>query len=282
MSRSTRTCISSQSRPPIVSIITPTYNQEAYIRQCIESVLSQTFTDWEQIIIDDGSTDETLQIVSGYKDDRIRYLRQNHQGIWKLGKTYTKALALARGNLIAILEGDDFWPSDKLEKQIPAFDDKEVVLTWGIGIYVNEKGKPIGRSKKINFPQSFFENKHKVIRKLLFRNFITPTVTVMVRKDALCPKGFSQPSHVPFVDYPTWFALALRGRFHFIEDVLGYWRRHSGQMSVGRMWDMEKGNQATYWDLWRTKQISLVILLGLIPFSLAKYFRRVIQSKLGK
>ncbi len=125
----------------------------------------------------------------------------------------------------------------------------------------------------------FFENKHKVIRKLLLRNFVSPTVTVMVRKDALYPKGFRQPLHVPFVDYPTWFELAWRGRFHFIEDVLGYWRRYSGQMSVRHMWDMEKGNQATYWDLWQRKQISLALLLVLMPFSLAKYVRRVIRSK---
>lgn len=97
-----------------MSIITPTYNHGGYIRQCIESVLVQTFTGWEQIIIDDGSTDETPQIVSGFKDDRIRYFRQNHQGIWKLGETYAKALALARGDFIAIFEGDDFWPFDKL------------------------------------------------------------------------------------------------------------------------------------------------------------------------
>ena len=77
-------------KKPLVSIITPTYNHEKFIGQCIESVLSQTFSTWEQIIIDDGSTDGTLETIARYKDKRIRYIWQENMGIWRLGKYIIK------------------------------------------------------------------------------------------------------------------------------------------------------------------------------------------------
>ena len=116
---------------PVVSIITPTYNHEGYIAQCIESVLSQTYPHWEQIIIDDGSSDRTGDIASQYKDERIKYIRQNNRGIWRLGELYNEALRLAKGEYIAILEGDDFWPSNKLELQLKAHFGSSAVLSWG-------------------------------------------------------------------------------------------------------------------------------------------------------
>src|ERR1700690_1726677 len=116
---------------PLVSVVTPTYNHERFIGPCIESLLGQSYPDWEQIIIDDGSTDDTGKIVSTYRDSRIRYHSQANQGPFELAKTYNRALALARGELIAILEGDDYWPANKLATLIPAFQDEAVVLAYG-------------------------------------------------------------------------------------------------------------------------------------------------------
>jgi len=82
----------------------PTYNHERYIRECIDSVLSQTYPDWKQIIIDDGSTDKTPEIISEYRDRRIRYLRQKNVGIFNLSKTYNRALKIAKGELIMLKE----------------------------------------------------------------------------------------------------------------------------------------------------------------------------------
>jgi glycosyltransferase involved in cell wall biosynthesis len=87
----------------LVTVITPTYNHEQYIRACIESVLSQTYPKWEQVIVDDGSTDKTPEIIGSYKDKRIRYVRQENVGIFRLPETYNRALAAARGELIAML-----------------------------------------------------------------------------------------------------------------------------------------------------------------------------------
>jgi len=103
----------------LVSIITPTYNHENFIGKCIESVLAQTYQHWEQIIVDDGSDDDTKQTIAKYHDKRIKYIKQENKGIWRLNETYNTALKHSNGEIISILEGYDFWPPDKLEKQLP-------------------------------------------------------------------------------------------------------------------------------------------------------------------
>lgn len=216
---------------PLVSIITPTYNHEKFIGQCIESVLAQTYPNWEQIIIDDGSTDRTAEVISTYRDIRIKYIRQDNIGIWRLNETYNKALQHSQGDLIAILEGDDFWPPWKLERQVPAFDKQEVVLSWGKHAVTNSQGKTIYITPK---NLNWFRNKSRdeVIQRLLFRDFI-PASTAMCRKDALLSiGGFKQPEHAPYVDYPTWLELSLLGEFSPIDEILGYWRRHKDQVSM--------------------------------------------------
>ena len=88
------------------------------------------------IIVDDGSTDNTSGIIAKYQDPRIKYIYQNNLGPYRLGDTYNKALSLSGGEFLAILEGDDFWPADKLAYQIKLFDDPQVVLSHGKFQYV--------------------------------------------------------------------------------------------------------------------------------------------------
>lgn len=216
---------------PLVSIITPTYNDKNFIRTCIESVLRQRFDAWEQIIIDDGSTDGTDEIIKTYRDSRIRFIRQNHRGIWHLSEAYNAALKLARGDYIAILEGDDFWPADKLEKQIPYFDDDDTILTWGKGIIVDEMNRVIGEI--VSKPSKGYDCTQQenpigmVLNSLLIENFLCPAVTIIVRRSSLMEiGGFQQPPGVPFADYATWLELCLKGRFCFVNEILGYWRHH--------------------------------------------------------
>ena len=227
---------------PLISIITPTYNHENFIGQCIESVLAQTYPHWEQIIIDDGSTDETRGIVNKYKDDRIKYIRQNHLGIWKLGDTYNKALQRSQGEFIAVLEGDDFWPPNKLERQIAAFESSEVILSCGKAAITNSKGRII-----VITPRDFkyFRNKSKkeILRKLLFQNFVF-SCTVICRKDALLSiGGFKQPRNIPLVDYPTWLELCLHGIFYPIDEIMGYYRQHEEQVSSKMILEMALTNE---------------------------------------
>ena len=217
---------------PLVSFITPTYNQEKYIGDCIRSALSQTYPNWEMIIIDDGSTDRTPQIIKSFSDKRIRYFRQDNLGGHKLGVTYNRALKESQGELLAIMEGDDFVPPDKLAIQVPHFSDKDVILTYGESFLTNESGRPVfhiglidDESIRNNYPVG------SALKGLVKYDFIS-TQTIMIRKEAIIKiGGFAQHPHLPVVDYPTLCYLALAGRFKSIPALLGYFRRRDTSIS---------------------------------------------------
>lgn len=220
---------------PLVSFITPTYNQEKYISDCIRSALLQTYSNWEMIIIDDGSTDRTPEIIKLFaeKDKRIRYFRQDNLGAYKLGITYNRALQEAKGELIAILEGDDFVPADKLEIQLPYFNEGNIVLTYGECIITNEPCKPVFH-KKLIYDKSIRNNSPvgSALKEFIKYNLMF-SQTVMIKKDALIKiGGFVQSDYLPLIDYPTWYRLALEGEFRGIPHILGFFRRHSSSISI--------------------------------------------------
>jgi glycosyltransferase involved in cell wall biosynthesis len=218
---------------PLVSIITPTYDHARYIGRCIESVLAQTEPRWEQIVVDDGSTDATAEIVNHFADARIRYVAQRHRGIAGLGDAYNLALDMARGEYVAILEGDDFWPQDKLERQLPAFEDPEVVLSFGLAAETD----PAGVARRLHPARAHLRrHQHRsaaeTVRWLLEESCI-PACTVVCRKSAvLAVGGFHQPDGLPNVDYPTWLQLCRVGRFAPLDRILGFYRRHDRQVSA--------------------------------------------------
>ena len=126
---------------PLISILTPVFNQSAYIKQTIDSVLKQTYQNWQWILVDDGSTDGTGDIITGVKERRIRYFFQEHAGRDHLTGTRNKALAECKGDLIAMLDGDDYWPAYKLEEQVKNFASPDIVLSYGECMIVNGEGK---------------------------------------------------------------------------------------------------------------------------------------------
>lgn len=221
------------SPAPLVSIITPTYNHDLYIGRCLESVLAQTEPRWEQIVIDDGSTDGTAEIVGHFTDARIRYVSRRHHGIAGLGGAYNLALRMARGTFVAILEGDDFWPQDKLERQLPAFEDPEVVLSWGLAAETD----PAGEARRVH-PEldQLRRHQHKTAAQtvqLLLEGNCIPACTVLCRTSALLAVGgFHQPAGLPNVDYPTWLQLCRVGRFAPVNRIVGFYRRHDHQVSM--------------------------------------------------
>jgi len=218
---------------PLVSVVTPTYNRRDYLAACIESVRAQTFPPWEQIIVDDGSTQDIRGLVASYDDPRLRYVRQAHAGIDRLGQTYNRAFAEARGRFVAILESDDLWPRDKLARQLPSLDDPRTVLSYGRARLIDADGEPFATTPPPPRGASLRDNRPAgaILERLLFHNFIV-SPTVIVRRRALdAIGGFRQPPYCQFVDYPTYLALALEGRFAFVDEHLGAWRRHEGQQT---------------------------------------------------
>jgi glycosyltransferase involved in cell wall biosynthesis len=217
---------------PLVSILSPTYNHAACIAECLESVLGQSFQDWEQLVLDDGSTDETQKVVARFSDPRIRYLRCEHRGLGRLAETYNFGLAQARGSLIALLEGDDTWHPEMLETQVPRLQDGGVALAFA-DIDVNVAGaiqasrRPIRRwraSWSANDPEG------SSLEPLLSFQGMPQPATWLVRRSALeAVGGFCQPQGIATTDYPTLLRLCLKGRFAYTPRVLACWRKHRGQ-----------------------------------------------------
>lgn len=232
----------SQSLDPLVTVLSPTYNHQSYIAQCVETVLKQTYSNFEQVVIDDGSLDNTANIIAGFEDRRIRFERQANQGPFELANTYNRALSVAKGEFIAILEGDDFWPPEKLAALVPAFEDKDVVLAYGEAADVDVQGAEQRTKSQTT------RSREKLLRSVLFndpvgsatrymllaegRSLVSPS-TVVIRRSALEQiGGFQYVAGLPLTDYPTFMELSLLGKFHYAPEIMGYRRRHQNSITV--------------------------------------------------
>lgn len=222
---------------PLVSIITPTYNHVNYIADCIKSAQAQTYSNWEMIIVDDGSTDDTYSTAKALaeQDERIQVYTQKNIGIFRLAETYNFALAKSNGKYIAVLEGDDVWLPEKLALQVPTLEkDGSAVLSWGRAFSSSvDLSKDHNMDLLINRDDEILTNTpiKSASKDFLFINFI-PALTVLVRKTSLEEiGGFIQNYNLPLVDMPTWQQLSLKGKFTFIDQPLGKWRIYPTQVT---------------------------------------------------
>ena len=120
----------------------PTYNCARFIRESIDSVLAQTYTNWELIIVDDSSTDNTAEMIANFNDPRIHYLRnEQNEGA---ALTRNKALRAVKGRYIAFLDSDDLWHPDKLERQIAFMEQNGYAFTYHEYTEIDESSNPIG------------------------------------------------------------------------------------------------------------------------------------------
>ena len=130
-----------QTMPSIVSVIIPVYQGDRFLADAIESVLNQTYTNYEIIVVDDGSTDNSLEVLDPYFD-KIRYVFQENQGV---AAARNRGIQIARGELIAFLDQDDFWLPDKLALQVACFEAKpELGIVHCGWRRVDRGGKPLG------------------------------------------------------------------------------------------------------------------------------------------
>ncbi|MDC0834855.1 glycosyltransferase [Geitlerinema sp. CS-897] len=162
---------------PTVSIIVPSYNRAYIIDRAIDSVLAQTVADWELIVVDDGSKDNTQQVVEQFGDSRIRYLRHDpNRGVCAARNTGIEA---ASGTYVAFLDSDDRWRPEKLEKQLRVFANSPpkvgIVYTW-LGFTDAQ-----GNLKRVRNPR----DRGNLRENLLFSNLIGTPSTVMVKRDCL-------------------------------------------------------------------------------------------------
>lgn len=228
-----RSVVVETRRPSLVAVITPTFNRARYLSLAIESVLRQSFDAWELHVVDDGSTDETRALAKRFRDSRIRWTWRPHEGPTGLAAAYNRVIAQTNAKLVAVLDDDDLWPPDKLHLQVKDFEDPNVVLSYGRAGLLDACGCLYGvvvpsvpHALRTNLPVG------SILRVLLLKNPIVSS-TVVIRKQALeTIGGFWQPEGVPFTDHPTWIKLALRGTFAYHDHIVGYWRRHRGQVTA--------------------------------------------------
>lgn len=206
---------------PKVSVVIPAYNAMAYLPETVESVLRQTFTDFEVLIIDDGSSDNIVQWVSEIVDQRIRLISQENQGLAGAPNT---GITQARWEYIAFLDADDLWEPTKLEKQVRCLDNNPavgLVHTWML--LVDEQGKFTGRVMKSNA-------EGEVWNQLVERNIIAGP-SVIIRRCCFETVGIFDQNLRSIEDWDMWLRIASRYPFALIKEHLAYYRQLPDSMS---------------------------------------------------
>ena len=212
----------------LISVIMPAYNAEKFIADAIDSVLKQTYTDLELIIIDDGSTDKTSQIAKQYItwDNRIIYIYQDRGG---RGKARNKGLGHAKGRYIAFLDADDIWLPEKLAVQTEAMSTGNIDLVFSDAYIFKER--PV-TEKRIGVSAGTYKGE-EAIQKFLRCNYI-PMLTAIARKLSIeNVSGFSEQDDI-HEDYHLWIRMLINGCiFRGIETPLAYYRVHRASSSSG-------------------------------------------------
>ena len=216
---------------PTVSIIMPTYNQAAYIEASIESVLQQTFSDFELIIIDNYSKDKTKEIIRGYaaSDQRIKYLKFYNHGY--IARSRNTGIRQAKGLYIAFLDSDDLWKPTKLERQLTVFRQfPSVGLVYCQAQYIDADGSQINTIGKGNGIAGYGPENTDIQN--AYELFIThqlrpPTLTVMSKKDVIMAAGF----FFEWVKYQVedsilWARIMMKNSVFFIPESLALYRVH--------------------------------------------------------
>jgi glycosyltransferase involved in cell wall biosynthesis len=212
---------------PRVSIVIPTYNRAILIAEALHSVQAQTFQDFEIIVADDGSTDNTAQVVHQFGQSLI-YVPLPHRG--QPAATRNGGLRAATGEFIAFLDSDDVYFDHKLAVQIAAFDaHPEVDVVYSDGVYFRDMPThPIGHIQTgLPSPSG------NVFTDLLRGNFLAPPV-VLIRRTCLDSIGWfnEQPNYILVEDYDLWLRLATQYLFLYVPGNVAAVRRHSGNSSA--------------------------------------------------
>ncbi|MBI2781895.1 MAG: glycosyltransferase [Chloroflexi bacterium] len=213
-------------RVPAVSVILPVYNCPQYVGSAIESILEQTFASFELIVIDDGSTDETPDVLRRYQDPRIRHLAQTNQG---LAPTLNRGIAAARGRYIARQDQDDVSLPDRFAKQLAFLDANPQCDLLGTWAEIWEGDARTERSHR--HPSANADL--KIL--LLFDNPFVHS-SVMIRRSALTLAGAysTDPLRQPPEDYELWSRLARTAEVANLPEILHVYREVPGSMSRAR------------------------------------------------
>lgn len=209
------------NKQPLISIITPVFNREKLIVECIRSVQAQEYQNYEHIIIDDCSDDDTLRVVESFAktDDRIILLRSLENSGGKPGKVRNIGIEKAQGELIAFLDSDDIWEKEKLSTQLNFLQVNDLDFSYHpLARLVDNSDGPTSFWGRDCFQKDFFRG--------LFRSNFIPTCSVLVKKSVLSEVGYFNESLKYSEDYFLWLLISLKNyKIGFLGNVLGSFRR---------------------------------------------------------
>ena len=232
----------------LVSIIMPSYNTGKFIRATIESVLAQTYSNWELILVDDCSTDDTDDIVKAYlSDQRIRYIKNETNSGAAVSRN--RALREAKGKWIAFLDSDDLWESTKLEKQIAFMENHDYHFSYTNYIEIDEKSIPNG--KHVTGPK-------RITKHGMYNYCWMGCLTVMYDVETV---GLIQIEDIKKNnDYAMWLKVCKKANCYLLDENLARYRKRSGSISNHGYMMLIKWHYVLYHEAEKKNPISSVVL----------------------
>ena len=229
----------------LVSIIMPAYNCGRFIGEAIESVLAQTYTVWELLIVDDCSTDNTAEIITSYKDERIHYMHNERNSGAALSRN--KALRAAQGRYIAFLDADDAWTPEKLEHQIAFMQQNGYDFTYTA---FRRTDKPF----RISGPRH--------ITTMGMYAFCWPACpTVMYNREKI---GLIQISDLrKNNDYAMWLHVIQKAKCHLLDEELFLYNKHAGSVSDAKISVLLKWHYILWRQEMRCNPVTALFYTGL-------------------
>src|SRR3989339_4967 len=208
---------------PRVSVLMSVYNGEKHLGEAIQSILNQTYTDFEFIIVDDGSTDSTRNIINSFDDKRIKLIINEKNIGW--AKSLIKGIEYCQCEFIARMDADDISLPQRFEKQIEYMDSNPEIGVIGTNVYaIGENSKP---KYKIEYPQY-----HSFIKwSLIFSNPICHP-SVMIRKSIVKNYGYFDDNIIRSEEYDYWSRIVNNVKFHNIQDFLLLLRISGNKVSI--------------------------------------------------
>lgn len=256
-----------------ISVVMTSYNYAKYISEAIESVINQTYTDWELVIVDDTSTDNSVEIIQKYlEDSRIKlYINKCNLG---LAKSLQKGIKYSNGDWIAFLESDDKFYPNALERKVDVIKNCDADLIFS-DVELSDRLKPLDehldivKTKYLNMSEScFIENFDKIIPK---ENIIPTFSVVLLKKSLLSSCSFSSPCKA-LLDYYLWTQL-YKAKVFYINEPLTFWRIHQDSYI----------NKVNYSEFRKLLFRTSIVFYTRNIFSAINYFRRYfITIKRGK
>lgn len=213
----------------LISVVIPVYNGSSYLRACIDSVLNQTYPRVEIVAVNDGSKDNSMEILKSY-GDRILVIDQVNSGPAIARNNGVKA---SHGELVAFLDQDDVWDDIKLERQAALLNHhSDALATYCDHRSINEHGEVTGPTGALNYPRT----SGQILEHLIRGNFILSASLVMLRRSAFDAAGGLDASQPHWADdYDLWMRIAACGAFLYQIETLAEYRRHSSNTSVAHL-----------------------------------------------